>query len=74
MAENDNMAHIMAGQISQAADLISKHTNTNKEKIEFFIKEFGIEKLFNEPQLIGLTDDQTEKLIELKTLIDMMGR
>lgn len=53
-------------------ELISKLTGLDLDQIQIAVKEYGLEKVLDEPTL--LTEDANEKIGDLKFFIDYMNR
>lgn len=53
----------------RVSSILSQLTNIKLSKISFFIKEFGLSKILDEPSLMGIT---TEQEILIKDLRDLL--
>ena len=73
MKQSDKLTQDKAGQISRTADLISQYINADSKKLNYFITEFGINTLFKDPEIVGLNEDQKERLEDLTFLLETIG-
>lgn len=55
-----------------ASDIISKHTGINKDKIQYFIDNFGLDMILEKPSVIGVTKHQEAKLLEIGKILRML--
>ena len=53
----------------KAALIVSKFTGISVSKLEYFIKNFGLNAVLNNPSLMYLTNEQKKLIKELKYLI-----
>ena len=60
---------IMSNRINNAASIIAKITEIPLSKVKYFIEEFGIEIIFDNPSIMGITKEQEVEVSELKELI-----
>lgn len=54
----------------KAASIISDYTGIDKVKIQFFIEEVGLHCIFDNPSLICLSEDQKNRLEEMKVILE----
>lgn len=59
--------------LKQTATILSRYTSIDETKLCYFLNHFGIEALFYEPDLLGITVEQKEKLQEISDLIMFGG-
>lgn len=57
--------------IEKAIDVLSEYTKIEKEKITFFITNYGFKEFLEGSDIFGLTEEQKEKLQEVKYLIEI---
>lgn len=54
----------------KAASIISDYTGIDKVKIQFFIEEVGLHCILDNPSLICLSEDQKNRLEEMKAILE----
>lgn len=59
--------------ISQIAYILSSYTGIEYSKLYYFIENFGLNKILNEPSIIGVSAEQETTISELKELILLLG-
>lgn len=55
------------------ADILADLTGIPKEQLEFFIKEFSLKAVLQNPEITGLDDDKQEKLTRIKILLKLIS-
>lgn len=56
--------------VEKAIGFLSEYTGIEKEKIIYFVENFGLKRIMNDTDILGLTNEQKEKIYELKYLIE----
>lgn len=54
-----------------AAKIISDFTGIDIAKITYFLNNFGIDQILQNPSIIGVDSETEKKLSELKELLDL---
>jgi hypothetical protein len=54
----------------KAASIISEYTGIEKKKIQFFIEEVGLNCIFENPSLICMSEEEKERLGEMKIILE----
>jgi hypothetical protein len=60
---------IPENQINQVSYIISNITYIKLSKVEYFIVNFGLETILNNPSIMGITPDQEDIIKNLNDLI-----
>lgn len=55
--------------VSKFSDIISEYTGIDRNKLIFFIEQFGVDTIISNPSIVGVTKDQEQRLLELKVLL-----
>jgi len=58
---------------SAAADILADFTGLEKSKIEFFLKNFGLKAVLYNPSIMGISEEQTEIIEEIRELLNSMS-
>jgi len=54
---------------SDVCKTISEFTCIELSKIAYFVQNFGLKTIFDNPSLMGITPDQETRLLDLKSII-----
>ncbi len=56
--------------IEIAIDVLYSYANIEKEKLSYFIKNFGLTRILNDPEIMGLTIEQVNAVNEIKYMLE----
>jgi hypothetical protein len=57
--------------INKLSKLINEFTGISLNKLNYFIRVFGIKLIFDDPYMMGVDDGQAELIFELKELLNI---
>lgn len=60
-------------KVKRISEILSSLTEINEEKLQFFINNYGIENVLNNPSIMGITIEQTEALKNLRNIMQQIG-
>lgn len=56
---------------TNALDSLSEYTGIENSKLQFFIKNYGLKEFLKGSDIFGLTEEQRDKLLDVKHLLEM---
>ncbi len=53
-----------------AAEIISSYTNLKPDNIKYFLENFGLDKILEDPSVMGANQEDESMLLELKAILN----